>query len=215
VPFRDIQLSAREVSKEYDLRPVLRNVDLDLMRGDVLAVTGRNGSGKSTLIKILANVLERSNGTIAWSLEGENLKEERLPVHIGLVGPYLTLYMEFSLLEHVDLLASLRGVAGDRDYTMHLIEHVGLADRSRDLLSEFSSGMLQRARFVCAMAHRPAFLFLDEPGMNLDSAGVAAVADLIRKEQAERITIIGTNDPDDLQLATAELNVERSLQSTA
>lgn len=202
---RRLEIRAEEVSKEYDLRPVLKRIGFELGNGAILGITGRNGSGKSTLMKILANVLELTSGTVEWHLDGKPLADEELPRHLGYVAPYLQLYTEFTPREHLDILSDIRGYSHDRDYADGLFRQFGLADRMDDTLSSYSSGMLQRVKYILALSHRPAFLFLDEPMTNLDERGIGSIRDLILREAPDRITLVATNDADDLTLCTHRL----------
>ncbi len=206
-----LELRVEGLAKQYNLRPVLAGIGFSLKRGEVLGITGRNGSGKSTLIKILANVLERSSGSVAWLVEDKPLKEEHLPRRIGFVSPYLQLYTEFTPREHLQILSRMRGAPHDPDYADSLLERFGLADRADDVLSSFSSGMLQRAKYILALSHHPSFLFLDEPMTNLDEKGMAAIRELVTEEREGRVTVIATNDADDLALCTHRLALEGSM----
>jgi len=212
---RDPQLRADRVTQRFGLRTIFSNVTLELGGGDVLAVTGHNGSGKSTLLKIFANVSERSGGTMEWRLNGSALSEEDLPQHLGFVAPYLQLYNEFTAVEHVDLMQQMRGLATDRDRVDELFETFGLASRRNDVLRTFSSGMLQRVKFICALIHDPPFLLLDEPTTNFDEQGIATVRELVAARRESRVTVIATNDPTDLSMCTKRLSLERAAQPLA
>lgn len=203
------QLHADRITQRFGLRTIFSNLTLELEAGDVLAVTGHNGSGKSTLLKILANVAKRSAGTMEWRLNGSALTEEELPRHLGFVAPYLQLYTEFTAAEHVDLMQQMRGLATDRGRVDEMFEIFGLAPRRNDVLRTYSSGMLQRVKFICALIHDPAFLLLDEPTTNFDEQGIANVRDFVAARREHRVTIIATNDPADLSMCTKILSLER------
>ena len=202
-----LELHAGSISKEYDLRPVLHDISFQLQRGDCLGITGRNGSGKSTLLKILANVLERTSGTIFWNLNGSSLKEEQLPAHLGYVAPYLELYTEFSITELLDLLGSMRGSLPDTDYALHLVDRFRLSERLHDRVDSFSSGMRQRVKYILALAHHPSFLMLDEPMTNLDEDGERTIREIVMEEREKRITVVATNDREDLEMCTHRLGL--------
>ncbi len=204
------ELRVRTLTKRFGLRTIFSDLNFSLETGDVLAITGSNGSGKSTLLKILANTAERSGGTIEWMINGTALNDEKLPLHLGFVSPYLQLYTEFTALEHGRLMQDMRGLPFNEEYCRELLDRFGLGDRGDDYLSTFSSGMLQRVKYTCALLHNPTFLFLDEPMTNFDSKGIETVRELITENAANRITIIATNDPDDLKLCTKALSVERT-----
>jgi heme exporter protein A len=201
-------LRAERLTKRFGLRTIFSGVELDLEPGDILAITGSNGSGKSTLMKLLANVALRSDGSVRWSLGGEAIPEQGLHAHIGFVAPYLQLYTEFSAWEHAEMIQGMRGLPFDADAALALFEHFGLAGRRNELLSTYSSGMLQRAKFICALIHSPPFLLLDEPMTNLDQRGIAAMRETVLAGSADRITIIATNEEEDVRLCTKLLSVE-------
>ena len=207
---RDLQVSAEGIYKEYDLRPVLQDISFQLHQGEILGITGRNGSGKSTLLGVLANVLERSAGSVEWKVNGSQLKEERLPKHLGFVAPYLQLYGEFSLLELLEMFGNIRQQRSDKGYALELSERFHLQDRLNDHIDSFSSGMKQRVKYILALSHHPSFLLLDEPMTNLDEDGQGVVRNVVKAEQEERITLIATNDAQDLQLCTHRLRLDEN-----
>lgn len=200
-------MSVSGLSKRYGLRSIVRGISMEVGAGDVVAITGRNGTGKSTLLRMLADLLTPSDGHIAWKLDGDSIEGNVLRKHVGLVAPYLQLYTEFSAWEHAELAQDLRGLAFDQAYTASLFTALNLIHRRDDRLSEYSSGMIQRVRFICALVHSPAFLFLDEPTTNLDTAGIATAHSLIRAGASQRVTIIATNEPEDLAICTKRLDL--------
>ncbi|MCE2502447.1 MAG: ABC transporter ATP-binding protein [Chlorobi bacterium] len=205
---KTLQIISDKVCKAYDLRPVLTDISLTIERGTTLGITGRNGSGKSTLLKILANVLEKTSGSVEWMIGNERIKEETLPRHLGYVAPYLELYLEFSIVELLKILGRIRGVSPDMDYVSHLLERFELADRTKERIESFSSGMRQRVKYILALSHHPDFLMLDEPMTNLDEDGQAIVRKTISREAFERITVIATNEKEDLSLCTHRISLD-------
>lgn len=204
----EVGLRVSGLVKRFGLRTIFADLSFELHHDEVLGITGRNGSGKSTLLKVLAGVSELNEGRVEWLAEGKTLADEDLPRHIGFVAPYLQLYGEFSALEHVELVQDMRGLAVDRGRVAELFDLFGLTPRMNDRIQTYSSGMAQRVKYICALIHRPALLMLDEPRTNLDRTGIEALDRIVRAERATRVTIIATNEPDDLKLCTAMLSVE-------
>ncbi|MCE7935519.1 MAG: ABC transporter ATP-binding protein [Chlorobi bacterium CHB2] len=200
-------LKAAGIAKQFGLRTIFSNITFQLAAGDVLAVTGNNGSGKSTLVKVLANVAERTEGRVEWSLQETPLPDEQLPQHLGFVAPYLQLYTEFTAWEHLEMVQKLRGLPLGTEYGKELFQRFGLLGREHELLRTFSSGMLQRVKFICALAHVPTFLILDEPTTNLDEKGIEAMRQIVAEGAPNRITIIATNDADDLTMCSLRLGL--------
>lgn len=203
------KLNTVGLTKRFGLRTIFSNISFQLAVGDVLAITGSNGSGKSTLVKLLANVAERTEGSVKWSLqESLPLPDEELPQHLGFVAPYLQLYSEFTAWEQVEMVQKLRGLPMKEEQAKELFQRFGLLGREHELLRTFSSGMLQRVKFICALIHSPAFLILDEPATNLDQRGIQAMRQLVADGAPNRITIIATNDADDLTMCSLRLELE-------
>jgi len=204
-----IELRAERLTKRFGLRTIFADLTFTLVPGDLLAITGCNGSGKSTLLKILANVTERSGGKVGLWRNGTAIDEEKSAAHIGFVAPYLQLYGEFTAWEHVELIQQMRGLPFDPARATEFFTRFGLADRHGDRLETFSSGMMQRAKFVCALIHHPPILLLDEPMTNLDAHGIETMRRIVREEGPGRITVIATNEQEDVELCTKRLSVER------
>lgn len=193
--------------RRYGLRAIIRDIFMEVVAGDVVAITGRNGSGKSTLLRVLADVLSPSEGSVRWRLNSLDLTRDALRKHVGFVAPYLQLYTEFTAWEHVSMVQSLRGLDFSHDNAIQLFEKMGLVSRRDDVLSDYSSGMLQRVRYICALIHQPAFLFLDEPTTNLDRSGIEAVQQLVAAGSIDRVTIIATNESGDLSMCNKRLEL--------
>jgi lipoprotein-releasing system ATP-binding protein len=197
-------LSASNISKIYptprgDL-PILRNVSLDLARGDAVAVMGPSGSGKSTLLYILGTLDAPSSGTV--TLDGQNPFElsERAQAafrnrHIGFVFQDHSLLPQCSVLENVlapTLVAppSERDATSDEQRARELLAQVGLGERLDHRPGELSGGEKQRAAIARALIREPLLLLCDEPTGNLDRASADNVASLLLQLHERRRTIL-------------------------
>jgi ABC-type multidrug transport system ATPase subunit len=142
--------------------------------------------------------LRTNAGRVVW-LENEQQFTPG-PGSFGLCAPYLNLYLHFSLLENLAFFNRLRGSAYDPQW----IEASGLKERQNESLHTYSSGMLQRARLLFAVAHTPRILLLDEPGSNLDDQGWTFVQLIVKRQrQSGGITILATNEERERQLGDA------------
>lgn len=186
------------VSKEFNRKPIFRDVSFEVNTGEVLAITGRNGSGKSTLLKIVAGLLTPTRGAVRYSNANGTVESEHLYKSIGFVAPYLNLYDEFSAVENIRLFASVRGLSCTVSEAAALLERVGLPTDRNDPIRAFSSGMKQRMKLVFAILHRPPVLLLDEPISNLDSDGVETVYAIIREQRRHGTVVVATNDQSDI-----------------
>ena len=203
-----INLTASELRKDFNRRPIFSGVSFSLGNGDALAISGRNGSGKSTLLKVVASLLSPSSGSVAMTLDGAAVPARTMFRQIGMVAPYLQVYEEFTALENLALIDAIRGdgARGNAEYE-RLLAMVSLDRRRHDLVRTFSSGMKQRLKYALAWMHRPPLLLLDEPRTNLDAEGIAMALELVRQQRREGVVIIATNEQDDVDLCPGRLSL--------
>ncbi|RMD78190.1 MAG: ABC transporter ATP-binding protein [Chloroflexi bacterium] len=196
-----MQLHVLQLSAGYGGRPILRDLNFTLQRGEVLVVSGPNGSGKSTLLRILAGLQAPAGGLVYYEV-GDRRFDPRDARHlIGWVAPDLALYRELSGLENLRFFAQVRGLTISDEALNELLTYVGLGQRGNDRLAAYSSGMTQRLRYAFALLHRPPVLLLDEPTVTLDERGAAVVERIIAAQRQRGLTVIATNDPYELRYA--------------
>jgi lipoprotein-releasing system ATP-binding protein len=204
-----MSLQAGELCKDYATRsgrlPVLRQVNLELRRGEALAVTGPSGSGKSTLLHLLGTLDTPTSGTIL--VDGKDpfrLPERELADfrnrHVGFIFQDHHLLPQCSVLENV-LIPTLVG-KNDRSevdrWAKQLLERVGLSDRLDHRPAELSGGERQRVAVARALIHHPVLLLADEPTGNLDRHTAQVVGqlllDLHRQEQTVLVVVTHSID---------------------
>jgi heme exporter protein A len=205
---RKIEISARELRKDFNRRPIFSGVSFDLRGGETLAVSGRNGSGKSTLLKIIASLLSQTSGTFSMAVDGSPVDGRVMFRHIGMVAPYLHVYEEFTALENLTIIDRIRGNVHSRADYDELLAMVSLEKRKHDHVRTFSSGMKQRLKYALAWMERPELLLLDEPRTNLDAEGIAMALTLVGRQRSEGgIVIIATNEQEDVELCGARISL--------
>ncbi len=205
---RQIRLELDRVGKSYGQRGVLYNIAAEVETGEALVVTGFNGSGKSTLLRLLAGLQRPSQGTIRYIARGTTYTPSRAQGLVGLVGADVQLYRELTANEHIDFVARLRGLNLTAQARNGELERVGLGGHGGELVGEFSSGMLQRTRYVLALLHRPPVLLLDEPTTNLDQEGIAVVDEIVAVQRQQGLLVIATNDQRDLHFGDLFLTLD-------
>jgi len=200
-------LSARGVRKAYRMGrrilEVLRGVDLDLARGEFVALRGASGAGKSTLLHLLGG-LDTPNAGEIW-LQGRNLA--RLPEaaltrlrnrHVGFIFQAYHLLPELDALENVCLPARIARADAARTEARgrELLRCVGLAGRVEHKPYELSGGEQQRVAIARALINEPELILADEPTGNLDSRTGREIIELLLRLRAERhaTLIIATHD---------------------
>lgn len=188
-------LTINEVSKEFNRRMIFRDLAFTISSGESLALTGKNGSGKSTLIKILSGLLTPTKGTVTYTVNGTKVLPDDIKSTIGLVSPYLQMYDEFTGLENLMILSSIRSNGSlTTGRAERLLDRFGLAARRHDFVRGYSSGMKQRLKYAFALLHAPGVLLLDEPTSNLDAEGIEVVQQVVAEQGKAGILILATND---------------------
>ncbi len=181
---------------------ILDGIDLDVRRGEFLAVLGPSGSGKSTLLALMAGLDRPSTGTVL--VDGEEidrLSEDRLALlrrhKIGFVFQSFQLLGNLTARENVLLPMELLGWREASQRAGELLDAVGLAERGHHYPSQLSGGEQQRVALARAFAPRPALLLADEPTGNLDGATGRVVLDLLVAMRAEEgaTLVLVTHDP--------------------
>ena len=181
----------------------LKGVDMDICRGELLAIMGPSGSGKTTLLNCLSGLEVIDGGEIL--VEGANLagvgdngRTGYRGRNMGLVFQAFNLIPVLSAVENVELPLLLLGVGGRlaRARALGTLDLVGLAERSDHRPDQLSGGEQQRVAVARALVHRPAIVWADEPTGNLDSESAEAVMALIIQVNGEGQTIVVvTHDP--------------------
>jgi putative ABC transport system ATP-binding protein len=200
-------LSARGLRRDHGrqagLVHAVDGVDLDIARGETVAIMGPSGCGKSSLLYLLGGLDRPSAGQI-WldGVDMTRLTERRLArvrrEAIGFVFQAFHLMDELSAVENVELPALLSGRSPRtaRTRATELLERVGLADRARFLPTQLSGGQRQRVAVARALVADPALVLADEPTGNLDSAATVDVLALFDSLHAAGQTlVIVTHDP--------------------
>jgi heme exporter protein A len=173
-----IELDA--LRRDFDERPVLREVSLRLEPGATLAVLGANGAGKTTMLRVLATLLRPSGGRVR--VLGHELPREawRVRGRVGYLAHEPLLYRDLTLVEALTFHAHLHGLGEHGAARIaELLEAVGLDRAARELVRNLSAGMLQRAAACRAVLHEPELLLLDEPVAHLDPAASEVVSALL------------------------------------
>lgn len=179
-------LSGKNIHKSYGALRVLKGVDIDIGKGEIVSIVGPSGSGKSTLLHILGT-LDKSdrgevnmNGTTISSLTGKKLAAFRNR-HIGFVFQFHHLLPEFSAWENVCIPGWLAGRKKSevKEKAKDLLAMLGLTPRLENKPNEMSGGEQQRVAVARALINNPDIVFADEPTGNLDSANAKELHQLV------------------------------------
>ncbi len=203
-----VSLHADALKKVYDRKIIFQDVSLLLSPSEWLAITGSNGSGKSTLLKILAAQASATSGTLRYTLDGTALTPDATRPHIGFVSPYLNFYDELSGIENVSFALRAKGITLSKRELDELFDYFRLSAAKSKRVKAYSSGMVQRLRFIQAFASQPKFLFLDEPTATLDDDGKTLFWNKLQEFISQTIIVIASNDHDEISHCSAQLCIE-------
>ena len=190
-----LPMKLRGVTKEYrtarETTSVLRDLDLDLRRGEIACLVGASGSGKSTLISVIAGLLRPDSGSVF--IDGRDVSalsdSERAHLRatkIGLVLQSGNLVPFLTAAENVALATRLAGTEVSSAHAVSLLDQVGLADRADHLPRRLSGGEAQRVALAIALANGPDVLLADEAVGQLDSGTAKVVLGAIERACEER-----------------------------
>lgn len=207
------EISADKISKKYGQYLIFRRVEAKFTNG-VYGIAGPNGSGKSTLMKCLSGLLRPDRGRLDWKLDGHNLAPHQRYVHMGFSAPYIRLYSELSCTENLRLVHQLSAnAAGKAALPLiteidRLLADIGLAGLGNRWYGQLSSGQQQRMRLASALVKKPAFLLLDEPGTNLDTAGFRLIEQIISEaRRANQLVVLASNELRELDLCDTTIDI--------
>ena len=189
-------LSVRGLTKSFEGVDVLRGVDADVNRGDVICVIGPSGSGKSTFLRCL-NLLEKpSGGQIFFEgieLTGKKVDLDRHRQKMGMVFQQFNLFPHMTILENLTCAPMLlkkipREQAEEK--AMSLLSRVGLSDRADAYPAQLSGGQKQRVAIVRALCMEPDVMLFDEPTSALDPEMVGEVLDVMKELARGGMTMV-------------------------
>ncbi len=181
-------VSIRRLQRRFGATPVLRSLDLDIRRGECLALFGPNGAGKSTLLRTLAGLLRADAGDV--EVFGRALPADAaLRRRIGYLGHDAFLYRDLDAAENLTYYGRLFGVH-DRGRATALLREVGLERFTSRRVGTFSRGMLQRLGLARALLHEPDLLLLDEPLTGLDPEGADVLSRMLARLREDGVTVL-------------------------
>ena len=158
-----MHLSASQITKNFGHRTIVKNVNLTINPGEVVAIFGPNGAGKTTLIKILATLLRPTSGKL--EIDGVNAIENSAQVRntLGVVIHEHLAYPALTPFENLKFFGKMSGVQHLENRCSTILDEVGLTRFTHEPLHIFSRGMTQRFMIARALLHHPSILLLDEP----------------------------------------------------
>ena len=191
----DVVLKCEHLHKNFGKKEILKDVSLELERGDILGFIGPNGAGKTTTIKLILGLQSITSGTV--KINGYDITSNFTNAirNVGAIVENPDLYMYLTGYENLKLIANLyKGVGKER--IDEVVKLVKLENRINDKVSRYSLGMRQRLGIAQAILHKPNLLILDEPTNGLDPEGIKEIRELLKDlaEKEEMAVLISSHN---------------------
>lgn len=189
-------LETQQLTKKFKDTIAVDDVNLVLRQGESVGLLGPNGAGKSTAIAMISTLMKPSSGDVRLNGKSVLKKPAEMRRVLGVVPQKIALYEELSAYENLKFFGRLYGLSGNKleqriDYVLEL---VGLADRKKELVKNYSGGMQRRVNLAAAMMHEPEVLIMDEPTVGIDPQSRNHLLETIRKlNQDEGMTVLYTS----------------------
>jgi len=192
----NVMISVKGLLKDFDNIQVLKGIDIDINKGDVVCVIGASGSGKSTFLRCL-NMLEIPTGGSIF-FEGADLTSDKVDLNLhrqkmGMVFQQFNLFPHLNILENLTLAPTMLkklSKAEAEEKALALLARVGLADRAKDYPNQLSGGQKQRVAIVRALCMEPDVMLFDEPTSALDPEMVGEVLDVMKNLAQAGMTMV-------------------------
>lgn len=179
-------LSIKNLNKRFGYIQAVKDVSLEIHKGNVYGILGPNGSGKSTTLGIVLNVVNKTSGEFSW-FDGKIDTHEALK-KVGAIIERPNFYPYMTAVENLEFVCKIKKI--DYSKAIEKLEVVGLSERKNSKFSTFSLGMKQRLAIASALLNDPEILILDEPTNGLDPQGIHQIRDIIRMIASQGTTIL-------------------------
>lgn len=176
----DLAIEVKNLSKSYGPHFGLKNINLNVDKGDVFALVGQNGAGKTTLVKLILDLLRTNSGEIR--LDGVISRSEESRAKVGFIPEKFSFFSFYTVEGVLYFFASSRGIAREKQKEVvdSAIERMSLQEVRTRKLSTFSKGQVQRVGLASLLIGDLDLFILDEPFSGLDPIGIRDLKDLIR-----------------------------------
>jgi lipoprotein-releasing system ATP-binding protein len=196
-------LHAKGIHKSYGKLHILKGVDLEVQKGEIITIVGASGAGKSTLLHIIGTLDHQDQGSVRINnIDIGSLSPKKLSAfrneHIGFIFQFHHLLPEFTALENISIPAYIakKSKKQTEERAYELLDMLGLKDRAHHKPNELSGGEQQRVSVARAMINNPSVILADEPSGNLDSNNAEGLHNLFKdlRERLQQTFVIVTHN---------------------
>ncbi|MDU1411854.1 MAG: ATP-binding cassette domain-containing protein [Clostridium sp.] len=180
-------VKTNNVSKKYKNNFVLKDVNINIKKGDIYGLIGKNGAGKTTLMRILSGLISESGGSV--ELFGEDKGKIKNRKRMGMLIESPAFFEDMDAFKNLEFLRIYKGLPGRKNVEEKL-KLVGLENVEGKPIKDYSLGMKQKLGLAIALLSDPELLILDEPTNGLDPVGIVKMRELLKKLNKERGTTI-------------------------
>lgn len=193
-------IDVHHLQKSFKGQMAVKDISLQVKRGEIFGFLGPNGSGKTTTIRMLCGLLTPDGGN--GNCLGYNILTESKSIkkHVGYIPQYFSLYKSLTVYENILLIAEIYGITDRKEKVIDLLDKLGLLSRKDQISGTLSGGWKQRLSLACALIYEPFLLLLDEPTASVDPKSRRDFWQIMHELSAEGITILlSSHNMDEVQ----------------
>lgn len=187
----DKAIFIKDLRMNFGRKDVLKGIDLDIDKGNIIGYIGPNGAGKSTIVKIILGLVEGYSGIIQIFGEDISNGNDEYKKRIGYVPEVAETYESLTAREYLTFIGQLYGLEYDTvdEKACKLMDILGIKEYYNSRISSFSKGMKQKVVIISSLIHNPDILFLDEPLSGLDANSVMIIKEILMSLKEKGKTI--------------------------
>jgi len=188
-------LEVKALKKSYGKVQAVKGIDLEVRENEVVGLLGPNGAGKSTTISMISTLIKPDEGEILYSEQSILDKPKDFQKILGVVPQEIALYPTLTGYENLKFWGSAYGLKGHelKKRIQDISEVIGISDRLKDKVDQYSGGMKRRLNIGAALLHKPAILIMDEPTVGIDPQSRNHILETIKDLNKQGMTIIYTS----------------------